>query len=277
MSKSIRISVLPEVHLDIGELHNFQGELKKMSAKARNNLRRSIIEEGFTQHVYFFENSGVKYILDGHQRLDIMQSLKREGYKIPKIPSHELKAKDYKHAKKLLASFISQYGTVDKNEVPIFFDDVDFDIETEFEIPGIEPEEIFGESDQDDDIQPLDKDDQETYSKKVKTPIYEPKGVKPPIEEIANADKYYRLIDKIDQSALSEDLKTFLKHAASRHIEFRYDKIAEFYCHEKAEVQRFFEDSALVIVDFDKAIEDGYVRLTDEVAAQFKNEKNMDD
>jgi len=31
-------------------------------------------------------------------------------------------------------------------------------------------------------------------------------------------------------------------------------------------------NSALVIIDYEKAIEDGYVKITDEFAEQFKNE-----
>lgn len=50
--------------------------------------------------------------------------------------------------------------------------------------------------------------------------------------------------------------------AAQRHVVFDYQKIAEYYCHASAEVQALMEASALVLIDFDKAVENGYVQMT---------------
>lgn len=60
--------------------------------------------------------------------------------------------------------------------------------------------------------------------------------------------------------------------AASRHVVFRYDRIAEYYCHAPKEVQELMEESALVIIDFDDAIEGGYVRARMEMEAEFEKE-----
>ena len=57
--------------------------------------------------------------------------------------------------------------------------------------------------------------------------------------------------------------------AASRHLVFDYSKIADYYSHSNKEMQELMEDSALVIIDFKKAIEDGYVKLTKEIADLF--------
>jgi ParB-like chromosome segregation protein Spo0J len=46
----------------------------------------------------------------------------------------------------------------------------------------------------------------------------------------------------------------------------------DFYAHSSKEIQELMEDSALVIIDFDKAIEKGYVKLTKDIAAAY--EKN---
>lgn len=53
--------------------------------------------------------------------------------------------------------------------------------------------------------------------------------------------------------------------AAMRHISFNYQKIAEYYCHCNATVQRLMENSALVIIDINRAIELGFVNLTEEI------------
>jgi hypothetical protein len=69
-------------------------------------------------------------------------------------------------------------------------------------------------------------------------------------------DKYDELVDKIKSADIPEEVKDFLLKASTRHIQFNYKKIAEYYSNAPKEVQELFEDNALVIIDFDKAIED---------------------
>ena len=45
-------------------------------------------------------------------------------------------------------------------------------------------------------------------------------------------------------------------------IVFRYDKIADYYANSSAYMQKLMEDSALVIVDIEDAIMNGYVETT---------------
>ena len=73
--------------------------------------------------------------------------------------------------------------------------------------------------------------------------------------------KYYAFVDKIEASNIDDDKKLFLKLAATRHIKFDYRLIAEYYAHEETEMQELMEDNALVIIDYDKAIELGFVEL----------------
>ena len=53
---------------------------------------------------------------------------------------------------------------------------------------------------------------------------------------------------------------------------FSYSKIAEYYAHSKEEMQSLMEKSALVIIDFDKAVENGYTRLSQTVISQYEEE-----
>ena len=101
----------------------------------------------------------------------------------------------------------------------------------------------------------------DTYTTKVESPIYEPKEEKPNEGELYNLGKYNDLMDKIALADLSDEKRLFLQMAATRHIEFNYGKIAEFYAHENEEMQQIMEDSALVIIDYNKAIELGFVQL----------------
>ena len=108
-----------------------------------------------------------------------------------------------------------------------------------------------------------DNEPTENYTRVVQSPNYEPKTeVAPEISELINLDKYSELKVKIEESAISDEDKSMLLHCATRHIRFTYSNIAEYYSHAGKEVQELMEDSALVIVDFDKAVESGFVRLS---------------
>jgi hypothetical protein len=103
------------------------------------------------------------------------------------------------------------------------------------------------------------------YSDKITVPTYEPKNKKPPIEDLYDDTKAIDLITEIKQSKLSQSEKEFLMAAASRHIVFNYSKVADFYAHSSKECQELIEKSALVIVDYKQAIENGFVHLTAQI------------
>lgn len=128
------------------------------------------------------------------------------------------------------------------------------------------------------DIDEFNPDDYEGdgdnwYTQKTDTPIYEPTGEKVEIEEMIKTDKYDELVAKIKEAKIPEDIRDFLLKASTRHIQFNYKKIAEYYSNADKEIQELFEDNALVIIDFDKAIEDWYTLLLN----QFRWEINEDE
>lgn len=108
-------------------------------------------------------------------------------------------------------------------------------------------------------------DEKEVYTTVVNIPQYAPKNNKPSLEELCDYSKYSKLKFDIDQSNVSEEEKKFLKMAASRHIVFNYSKIADYYAHASSEMQRLMEQSALVIIDIDDAIANGYVKLSKDI------------
>jgi hypothetical protein len=114
--------------------------------------------------------------------------------------------------------------------------------------------------------------DEQKYSSKIEAPIYEPKNQKPNILELFDKTKTHRLMKEIENSSLPYEEKNFLLDAARRHTIFNYEKIADYYAHSSAEMQRLMEKSALVIIDFEKAIEYGYVKLCDEIRTQYLTE-----
>jgi hypothetical protein len=116
------------------------------------------------------------------------------------------------------------------------------------------------------------KKDEQKYSVKIESPIYEPKNAKPHIIELCDKSKTHRLIKEIDESSLSYDEKIFLIDAARRHNVFNYEKIADYYAHSSKEMQHLMERSGLVIIDFEDAIDYGYIKLCDDIKKQYLEE-----
>lgn len=122
-----------------------------------------------------------------------------------------------------------------------------------------------------------DDNSDNNYERKIVAPIYEPKDGDISIGDCYDTSKTDSLISAIEDSPdLDEPTKAFLKVAAYRHVKFNYEKVADFYAKAPEEVQRFMEDSALVIVDIDKAIEDGFVKISKDFMEQYGKEHGND-
>ena len=113
------------------------------------------------------------------------------------------------------------------------------------------------------------KPDEGKYTSKIKTPVYEPKNRKPHVLELFDDSKTKRIIREVEMSTIPDDEKRFLIEAAKRHTVFNYQLIADYYAHSTPEMQKLMERSALVIIDFEKAYQYGYIKLAHEVANQY--------
>lgn len=111
------------------------------------------------------------------------------------------------------------------------------------------------------------------YTDKVTVPPYEITGPKPSLSQVYDDAKCQKLLRDIDAADLPEDEKKFLRSAAYRHVVFNFQEIANYYAHSEADVQQLFEDSALVIVDFDKAIQNGWTALGESLDSIFKKDE----
>lgn len=114
----------------------------------------------------------------------------------------------------------------------------------------------------------------DTYTKDINIPQYEPTGENVTLENCLDNSKTTELIWKINESHISEDEKQFLRSAAHRHNQFNYKKIAEYYANNASpEMQELMEQSALVIIDYDDAIRNGYVQLSSSLEAILSEEE----
>lgn len=110
------------------------------------------------------------------------------------------------------------------------------------------------------------------YTAKVGVPPYEVTGEKPSINELYDDEKARSLLAEIEGSSIPDEIKEFLRLAAFRHVVFNFDKVGDYYAHSSAEVQALLENSACVIVDQDRAIENGWARLGELLRAQYESE-----
>jgi len=126
-------------------------------------------------------------------------------------------------------------------------------------VNGYEPFTLQGEN------PPLE----DGYSQTIETPIYNPVGPMPSIGALADRTKVDRLIGEIKKAELPKDVEQFLVDAAYRHVVFNFQHIANFYAHSSADIQELMEQSALVVIDYDRAIADGFVRLRQDIDGAF--------
>lgn len=123
----------------------------------------------------------------------------------------------------------------------------------------------------------FDEEDNEEdpYTSKITTPTYEPTGEEVYLQDLVDTTKRDELIRKIQTADIPSDIEEFLKNAAQRHLRFNYRNIAEYYASAPKEVQELFEDSALVIIDYNKAIENGYLKLTEAIESMIYDDDRI--
>lgn len=116
------------------------------------------------------------------------------------------------------------------------------------------------------------EDKENPYTGEVKIPQYKVNGELVFVDELCNDEKVNELLAEIADSDVPDNIKNFLAKAAQRHRVFDYRKIAEYYARADKNVQILMEKSALVIIDYNDAIANGYVRLSEKIA-RMRNEK----
>ena len=220
----------------------------------------SIKEFGFTNPILIDEAGG---IIAGHGRL--MASKKLGLEEVPTITLHgltEAQKKAYVIADNQLA--LNAGWDMDKLQV-----EVDQLIEQNFNVDLLGFDKSF--LDELLDINESEVDDN-PYTKKVDIPVYEPTGEKPDVKDLYDDTKTFELVQAITDSNLPQEEKDFLRLASGRHTVLNFEQIAEYYCHASEECQKLMEDNALVIIDFNKAIEHGYVTLSEKISQQYSKE-----
>ena len=242
-TKMIELEYLP-----VDSLKPYDNNARGHSEKDISAIVASIKEFGFDDPIGVWGKDNL--IVEGHGRLLAAKKLGMD--KVPVIHLDHLtdaqrRAYALAHNKTAeLSSWLDEVLTEELNDLS------EFDMSA-FGFDDLEIDSV------DDDL------DSCIYSKKFKVPQYEPVGEMPQISDLLDEEKSKELIDEINNSGLPDDEKEFLRCAAYRHNVFNYRNIAEYYAHASKEMQTLMEKSALVIIDVNDAIANGYVKLTNTV------------
>ena len=116
MAKVIPVTCDPEGRLrrvPLAQLKRFQGTLKTLYQGQYNKLKASMESKGFFAPIFLW--AGHDYILDGHQRLNVLE---REQWDVEGgIPVVDIEAADEKDAAEKLLILSSTYGKIDPQGV----------------------------------------------------------------------------------------------------------------------------------------------------------------
>lgn len=114
--------------LPFDSLENFQGNLKKITKQNLDKLKKRIIRDGINVPLFVWRVNDWCRILDGHQRLKALQSLREDGYVIPMIPVCYIEAEDEKDARQKLLGITSQFGEFEIEELGEWMKELDDDL-----------------------------------------------------------------------------------------------------------------------------------------------------
>ena len=233
---------------NVKDLKHWDKNPRKITKEAFAKLKERITKRGFHDVLKLDIDDTV---LSGNRRQDALNDLKIEKVNVL-VPNRKLTDKERDEI--ALES--------NKNDGTWDFDMLanEFELETLQDI-GFSDGELG-----------IELSEENPYTKKIEAPIYKPENTKPPIKELYDKERYAKLISEIRNSSLSQEEKDFLEMSATRHVVFNYQKIADFYAHSSKECQNLMENSALVIIDFEKAVELGYVNLSEEISNQYMEE-----
>lgn len=222
------------IKLKLSELIPYARNPRK-NENAVDAVAESIKQCGYVAPIIVDENNE---ILAGHTRFKALKKLKYTECEALRVCGL---SEEQKKKFRILDNKTGELATWDNDLLLAELEELDFDgFDFGF---GLETEE-------------------NKYSTKTNIPQYEIQEDDVTLAECVDDEKTQSLITEIENAKISEDEKDFLIKAAFRHNVFNYAKIANYYAKASEEMQNLMEKSALVIIDYDDAIANGYVKLT---------------
>lgn len=233
------------VKLNINDIVPYENN-PRYNEMAVDAVKESIMQCNYISPIIVDENN---VILAGHTRMKSLIDIGHKEIEVLKVTGLD---EQQKTKYRLLDNKTGELAEWDFEKLADELLGVDFgEFDFEFEIGQ--------------DIESIEEQGEKTYTEKVDVPQYDIQGKDVGITDLFDDSKYQDLKFKIDNSNLSEIEKEFLRLCATRHIVFKFANIAEFYAKQDTEMQEMMEESALVIIDYENAMKNGYVKLTEEL------------
>ena len=220
----------------IEDLKPYALNARKHPKKQIEVLAEAIKKFGFVVPIVVDKDNN---IIAGHGRYEALKKLKYD--KVPVVRAEWLSEKEVQ-ALRILDNRIHDMSGWDYDMLKVDLSTLDEEFKLSFDFSWAERQKV--------------------YTLKVERPIYEPKGIAVSPQNCYDDTRYRELLQEIEQLEADEDMKQLLRLAATRFIVFKFDLLAELYAQLDSEhIARMFERLALVIPDFNHAIEDGFVEL----------------
>ena len=244
------------IDMNVEELIPYENNPRK-NDDAVEKVALSISAFGFKVPIVIDSNN---VIVTGHTRL---KAAKKLGItKVPCIKADDLTDEQIK-AFRLADNKVAEFSQYDEEKLMKELDELGT---IDMSLYGFDfPDDEEGEEEQDD-----------TYTDKTNIPQYDITGDVPELSELVDEQKTKELLEEIENSDLAYDEKQFLIKAAQRHLVFNYKKIAEYYAAASEEMQDLMEKSALVIIDYNDAIMNGYTKLSEKIQKLMEADKNVE-
>ena len=248
----------------VGDLTPYARNARTHSDEQVAQIAASIKEFGWTNPI-LVDADGV--IIAGHGRTMAAQRLGMKEVPCLRL-SHLTEAQ--KRAYVIADNKLALNAGWDGEMLSVEFSDLE-EMGFDLDLTGFDAAEIDALFDLPDSE--LEKGLSENYSRKIEAPIYEITGSCPSVSQMMDRTKTEKLQEEIRRADLPDDIRSFLNFAAERHTVFNFRNIAEFYAHADADTQDLMERSALVIIDFDRAIEEGFITLAQGMMEQVRKIK----
>lgn len=244
------------IEMSVEELIPYENNPRK-NDDAVEKVALSISAFGFKVPIVIDANN---VIVTGHTRL---RAAKKLGITtVPCIKADDLTDEQIK-AFRLADNKVAEFSQWDEEKLMKELDELGT---IDMSLYGFDfPDDEEGEEEQDD-----------TYTDKTNIPQYDITGDVPELSELVDEQKTKELLEEIENSDLAYDEKQFLIKAAQRHLVFNYKKVAEYYAAASEEMQELMEKSALVIIDYNDAIMNGYTKLSEKIQKLMEADKNAE-
>lgn len=245
------------IEMEIGSIKPYENN-PRFNEKAVEKVAESIKAFGFRVPIIVDKDN---IIVAGHTRLRAAETLGLTT--VPVILADDM-TEEQVRAFRLVDNKTNEYAEWDFDKLEKELEAIaDLDM-TLWDFDFVEDEDVDGDEDDD------------PYSEKTNIPQYDITGDVPDLSELVDDTKTNELLEEIENSSLSYEEKKFLRKAANRHYVFNYKKIAEFYAAASEEMQELMEKSALVIIDYNDAILNGYTKLSDKIKKMVEADKNAE-